>query len=123
MSGWFPPNLLVVNIGVVGAAANVTQTGLVLAAPGANRRLRAWCAFVGPNNSAQAIANWTWDLTDFPVTFGVGRIARPNFDSGDIYWPGGFRMPVNTPFGYALQSTFAAASFGITVGYTIEQTA
>jgi hypothetical protein len=117
---YLPTDLTLLNVGVVSGAAGATVTAQLLAAPGANTRYRVWQMTVGPNAVGQAPGNWTMDLTDFPVTVGVGRLARPNFTSGFVWWPGGYAFPANRAVGYALASALAALSVGITLLYTTE---
>jgi hypothetical protein len=116
-----PPDLLKLNVGVVSGAAGASVTAQLLAAPGASVRYRVWQLTVGTNAVGQAPGNWSFDLTDFPVTFGVGRVHRAGFDSGFIWWPGGFAFAANAAVGYSLGSALAALSVGITLLYTEEQ--
>lgn len=115
-----PADLRMVNAGVIGAGANVAKQGVILGAPGAGLRYRLWFMDVAPNNTAQAVTNWNFDVTDNPLTTGFGRAAGGGFYSDHVYWPGGLPWAANDDVGYQLVSTFPAAGFGITLGYTIE---
>lgn len=115
-----PTGLLIANLGVTGGASNVAATGTILAAPGAGLRRRLWSLYVGPNDTAQAPTNWTFDVTDVPALVGFARVSGNGFLSGTLYWPGGFPFATNAAIGYQLVSTLAALSFGITLGYTTE---
>jgi hypothetical protein len=117
---WLPPDLQVLNLGIICGAANVVTQHLLLVAPGAGLRYRLWMEQVGPNLTTQVPGQWQFDVSDNPTTIGFGRIARTGFNSGNNEWPGGAAIPANTALGGVSQSTLAALSLGITIGYTIE---
>lgn len=116
-----PRNLSYINVVAnSGAVANAAVTAQILAAPGIGLAYRIWKFIVSPNNSAQAVVNWTMALTNFPVTVGYARMARPNFLSGELTWDSGLLLPVNTAVGYHFASALALLVVDTYTHYTIE---
>jgi hypothetical protein len=120
-----PPDLVMAAVGVTSSGtANTLTTGTIVAAPGANIRIRLWFWDPTPNTTSQAVVNWRATAND-----GVGGAALVAH-SGGIFAappgtviPGGMRLTINTALGYSLASALISTGFTLIAGYTLESTA